>query len=356
MSNFSDQKYDYAVIIGRFNPAHLGHQELIEESFKIAKNTIILIGSCFKPRDIKNPFTGHERADMISSMFPKVFGTSRNNHIYYDFLQDYVYNDQKWVMQVQSKVDKIIEFKGKDPDKVSICILGGKKDDSSYYLDMFPQWDLVEYKFVNDPILSATDIREKLFTCQTNEHDRYIKPFLNPSVYNYIEERFKTDWFKNLILEFDHIKRYKEAWSKAPYAPTFITTDNVVICSGHILMIERRSAPGRGTKALPGGFLDQNERILDGAIRELREETKLKVPEPVLRGSIKKQQIFDHPTRSMRGRTVTVAFLIDLGNGELPRVKGGDDAKSAFWVPLNDVKPEHCFEDHYDIISEMVGI
>ena len=107
--------------------------------------------------------------------------------------------------------------------------------------------------------------------------------------------------------------------------------------------------------ALPGGFVNPKERLKDAVIRELREETRIKVPAPVLAGSITKEQIFDDPYRSARGRTITQAFLIELQGDKLPKVKGGDDAKSAFWVPFAEIKPEMMFEDHYHIIQAMVG-
>jgi bifunctional NMN adenylyltransferase/nudix hydrolase len=75
-----------------------------------------------------------------------------------------------------------------------------------------------------------------------------------------------------------------------------------------------------------------------------------------LRGSIKKQSVYDDPFRSARGRTITHAFYIELEpNAELPKVKGTDDAKAAKWIPLSEINPETMFEDHYLIIEDMLG-
>jgi bifunctional NMN adenylyltransferase/nudix hydrolase len=167
------------------------------------------------------------------------------------------------------------------------------------------------------------------------------------------------DWFETLSEEYQMVKKYKEAWKAAPFPPTFMTVDAVVVQSGHILLVKRGDMPGKGLWALPGGFLNQDEKMLDGAIRELKEETKIKVPVPVLKGSIKSSHTFDAPNRSQRGRTITQAFFIDLGfDSKLPKVKGSDDAEKAFWVPLDEVvrNRDKFFEDHVAIVDYFTHI
>ena len=106
--------------------------------------------------------------------------------------------------------------------------------------------------------------------------------------------------------------------------------------------------------------MNQSERLEEGVIRELREETKLKVAKRVLEGSIKHKHttVFDAPNRSLRGRTITNAFLIDLDSQpKLPKVKGSDDAEEAKWFPLSvvDAMGSILFEDHKLIIQTMVA-
>ena len=168
----------------------------------------------------------------------------------------------------------------------------------------------------------------------------------------------KTEDYQQLHEEADFIDKYKRQWQAAPYPPTFMTADALIVQSGHILLVERRSMPGRGLWALPGGFVNPKETLFDACIRELREETRLKVPEPVLRGSCHSQHTFDDPYRSARGRTITQAFYFQLKNDPkgLPKVKGGDDAAKAFWLPLAELDATMMFEDHYAIITKMVGL
>ena len=106
-----------------------------------------------------------------------------------------------------------------------------------------------------------------------------------------------------------------------------------------------------------GGYVnaETDRNVETAALRELREETMIKVPLPVLRGSIVRSKVFDAIDRSPRGRIITHAYHIVLPDGELPRVKGSDDAEKARWVPIAEVKSEECFEDHYEIIQHFLG-
>lgn len=162
--------------------------------------------------------------------------------------------------------------------------------------------------------------------------------------------------FHDIASEWQMIDDYKKSWEAAPYPPTFVTVDAVVTNAAHVLLVTRGAAPGRGLLALPGGFLDPGEKIKDAALRELKEETGIKVPVPVLRGSIVNSGVFDDPNRSARGRTITHAFHIKLDEPDLPAVKGGSDAARARWVPLGNLRRDQLFEDHYDIIETLVGL
>jgi bifunctional NMN adenylyltransferase/nudix hydrolase len=240
-------------------------------------------------------------------------------------------------------------------DEARIALIGHSKDASSFYLKLFPQWDSVEVP--NFQGLSATPIRERYFV--RNRGGEPIEDIIGHNVIPDAVARWlgtfsNSSPFFDLIDEFEHIAAYKQQFAGLPYPPIFQTVDAVVIQSGHILLIQRRAAPGRNLWALPGGFLNANERIEDAVYRELREETRIKVPEPVLRGCTLMNRRFDDPHRSARGRTITDAFLIKLPDAtELPKVKGSDDAKRAKWWPLADVRRDMLFEDHYAVISAL---
>src|SRR5690606_29594653 len=124
--------------------------------------------------------------------------------------------------------------------------------------------------------------------------------------------------------------------------------------SGHVLMVKRKHSPGKNLWALPGGFLDVKETLFKSALRELYEETNIKLSELTLINSMKYEKVFDAPGRSLRGRTVTHAFLFYLQpTEELPKVKAADDAAEAKWIPYSDLLKmgEEIFEDHLSIVK-----
>ena len=335
------KKYKVAVVIGRFQPFHNQHAALVQKGFEIADDVVVLVGGAFKPRTPKDPFTFIERTNMIGDWYLENHVTFGDAELAVQPIRDFMYSDATWAENVQRTV--AAEFIA---ESTEIVIVGCNKDESSFYLKMFPQWALHEEPY-NEHI-DATQIRELLYDDRSLD---FLKGAVPAPTLNFLREFKETDVFKDVVHERDIVAKYRKSWERAPYAPTFITTDAVVIQSGHILLVTRGSAPGKNLLALPGGFLEQDEQIIDGLIRELREETKIKVAAPVLRGSIKETKVFDHPKRSSRGRTVTHASLIALPDGPLPKVKGSDDAIKAAWYPLGELSSEMFFEDHFCIVE-----
>ncbi|VUD41797.1 Bifunctional NMN adenylyltransferase/Nudix hydrolase [Thalassocella blandensis] len=358
----SDKVFDFLVFIGRFQPFHLGHLSVVRAGLHQAKHLIVLCGSAHQPRTTRNPWTFQERESMIR-------GSTRDvdqDRLHVLPLMDIMYNDESWVRNVQSTVNGIVTSRHGVPHRSpKIGLIGHSKDESSFYLNLFPQWDSVNVE--NCQGISATAVREKILNGEVNNqrngvdnstlNQSEVLTLLPAAVQEAVEIFSASESFCDVKQEYEFIAKYKKSWSVAPYTPTFVTVDAIVVQSGHVLMVERKARPGKGLLALPGGFVDGQETLMNACIRELREETRLKIPVPVLKGSVKSQHVFDDPYRSSRGRTITHAFYIELEpSKELPRVKGGDDAKYAMWVPLADLDPARIYEDHYFIIQYMTGL
>ncbi len=132
--------------------------------------------------------------------------------------------------------------------------------------------------------------------------------------------------------------------------PRPMLTVDVVALACHrepprVLLIQRGNPPFAGTWALPGGFVDEGERVADAAPRELAEETGLAVDALHLLG------VYDTPGRDPRGWTVSVVYLARL-DSELP-VAGGDDASDARWFTV-DALPALAF-DHAIILADALA-
>lgn len=331
-------QFKHAVLFGRFNPVHLGHLSIIDDALDQADHLVIMLGSHNAARNIKNPWTSEEREKMIRS----ALSPEANKRVLCVPIRDQLYNDALWITDALHKISEATD----DADDKDICLVGFKSDKTSWYLDLFPQWQYISCP--TDYDFHSTQIREMYFSM-----DAAYKKCVSPEVISHMEQFKTTEDFKRLKDEFDFIADYKEQWRGAPYMPTFLTCDAVVIKSGHILLVRRRGNPGKGLLALPGGFVGQNEAIKEAAVRELKEETSIKLSKEELRKAIVDEKVFDAPHRSLRGRTITEAFLFNLGIGPLDKVKGNDDADKAFWLPLNEVfqRESEFFEDHFHIIS-----
>jgi bifunctional NMN adenylyltransferase/nudix hydrolase len=341
-------KKEYAVFIGRFQPIHKGHMTIIKEALNIAEKLIIVIGTSNLYNKVKNPFDIETRKYCILQTLLEEYNPQEiNDRISFIYQRDFMYSDNQWIINLQNKI--AVETNNSN----SVVLFGAFKDDSSTYLNYFPQWELksIPLFYYNNKILSSNDIRSAWYE---NNLDKY-KNIIAKNVYELmIIHNGDHSIFISLQKEYNFIKDYKKKWDNAPYPPTFVTVDAVVIQSGHVLLIKRKSFHGEGLYALPGGFLNNNELIIDGCIRELYEETKIDIPKVIMRNKIIDSKVFDHPNRSERGRTISHAFLFELDNNKpLPKVKGGDDAQEALWMPFNDVmnNENDFFEDHFHIIN-----
>lgn len=107
----------------------------------------------------------------------------------------------------------------------------------------------------------------------------------------------------------------------------------------HVLLIERKKEPFAGRWALPGGFVEPNENVEQAAVRELLEETGLRV------ARVEQLRTYSEPGRDPRGWVVSVAHLALVRWSER-QVAAGDDAGRAEWRPLSKAKGLAFDHDH----------
>lgn len=345
---------DYAVFIGRFAPLHQGHVHVIRKALEVSKHVIILIGSANSARNPRNPFTADERENMIIKSLSREYADGR---ITTASINDYPYNDNQWIAEVQKTVSAILPISyqslGINKDNIKVGLVGYAKDHTSYYLKMFPNWEPINVE-TQFSTLNSSNIRAEYFT------DYYRIPDIAhcpQAVIDFMAFFAMTENFKWLVTA----NKFNKNYNPKAFDVFVVCVDAVVVQSGHILLITRKDHPGKGLKALPGGHVNITERLEPAAIRELKEETRIsddkgELPPAMLKSFITKEKLFDDPNRSLRARVITMAYLFELPNRtKLFHVRGDDDAESAQWYPLGDLKPEEFHDDHYHIIQTMLG-
>lgn len=334
--------FDLAVVIGRFQPFHLGHARLLDKALEAAARVIIVLGSSGQARTAKNPFTSEERAAMMRASLTE----AQQARIEFFPVRDY-YDDQRWQMAVQHAV------RARAPKPARIALIGHLKDASSTYLQRFADWTFVAATREGD--IDATSVRQIYFEGDdANVTQALLGGLVPDAVAHYLKGWARLPAYAALRTEHLSIEDNKKIWGNGP----FITVDAVVRASGQILLVQRKHAPGRGLWALPGGFLDGCERVLQGAIRELREETGLALLDSSLEDALQAAVVFDHPHRSLRGRTITHAHFFDLKDARPPQVEAADDAAQARWVPIAELcsMEDQFFEDHFHILDHFLGL
>lgn len=163
-----EKRFDVLVFIGRFQPFHLAHKEVIDIALSMSRQVLLILGSAQDERSIKNPFSVAERKQMILASFA---AQAQQRLIFVPIID--LYNNARWCQAVKSAVAEQV----KPEDKVGL--IGHFKDESSYYLRLFPEWPLVELDNLKNA-LSATPLRAQYYQGEINQDSfpAAVKAFL----------------------------------------------------------------------------------------------------------------------------------------------------------------------------------
>ena len=126
------------------------------------------------------------------------------------------------------------------------------------------------------------------------------------------------------------------------YKSPKITVDGIIIKDDKIILIKRKYEPYKNSCALPGGYIEYNEKAEDAIIREIFEETGIKTKINKLIG------VYSDPKRDPRGHTISIIYELKIING---KIKSGDDASEVDFFKFDNI-PEKLSFDHKKIISD----
>ena len=114
-----------------------------------------------------------------------------------------------------------------------------------------------------------------------------------------------------------------------------------------VLLIQRTNEPYYGKWALPGGGLYNNELVVDGAKRELKEKTGLDNID------LKMYKIFDRIDRSPLKRMIAIAFIGIIDKNKAHLVKETKKTSASDWFDIKAI-PELAY-DYNEILDGAIN-
>ncbi|NCC30981.1 MAG: NUDIX domain-containing protein [Chloroflexia bacterium] len=144
--------------------------------------------------------------------------------------------------------------------------------------------------------------------------------------------------------------------SAAPYDPTHyqrpsVTVDVVIFTlinqELHVLLVQRRHWPFEGYWAIPGGFINMDESLVEAARRELAEETGVR--------DVYLEQLytFGEVSRDPRSRVISVAYIA-LISADAQKIRASDESTDVRWFPVSAL-PEQLAFDHDQILAYAIS-
>jgi bifunctional NMN adenylyltransferase/nudix hydrolase len=185
------------VMIGRFQPFHLGHLKVLRAAIATSDHTVVVLGSAHSPRSLKNPWSGLEREQMIrSALRPKEL-----DKLTFVWQTDIPQSDAAWVASVKKAVrEAAVSALGLADLKYTL--VGCHKGADTYYLELYKGWklDLIS----KNEAINATDIRREYFV--TGEVTKDVPP--TTSIFMWAWLRYNPDDFYRL--RFDQLAEQRQ--------------------------------------------------------------------------------------------------------------------------------------------------
>jgi len=133
-----------ALFVGRFQPFHLGHLDVIKRALEVEDRLIIVIGSAEENHELANPFTAGERFQMIEAALA-ASGIDRDRYVIIP-VRD-VENFMLWTTHVDQYIPRVYKVYTGSPIV-------------RHLYEEYGKYEIADVKMLEG--VSATSIRDKM--------------------------------------------------------------------------------------------------------------------------------------------------------------------------------------------------
>lgn len=305
-----------SLVIGRFQPVHLGHLSLINTAREHGEHTLVLIGSSKQLPDFKNPLSYQERLDLLEVL------TEEGDDLEFRSLPDRP-SDDEWIQDVIGHVLSLEE----NPTEVTLFC---HPKDFKWYQENL----LYQLQTVDNINISATQIRHAWYTDSLWTVEDKI-PLMTKEK---LEEHHDFD---RLAIEYTTTtKAALEKEESHPFGnPIEPVSFAVVIQDGSILVGKRAGPRGNSQWGLPGGYLEKSETSLDGCIRETKEEMGIDLQHLITEGkAVCMAQAVEENLGDLGTRTIGINYLFVVKpDVELELTLDYSEVLDFHWFPIVDI-------------------
>ena len=325
------------VVIGRFQPYHKGHHDLVTKASRENDTVLLIIGSTNVLPNFKNPLTKEERKWLIV----KQLTASNLTNVVIRFQNDKDYDDD-WIQDVNGHVLSLEE----DPTQVVVYC---NSKDEAYYRDTF----IYPVETVDVTHISATTLRRfwyggKLTATGNFIHKETMNHLLDHPDFARLrkEDEATTD---------NKVKKENGHPFNNPVEPVSFA---VIIKEGKILVGRRTNARGMGQLGLPGGFVNKDESTLDASIRETQEELGVNLRSLIQEGkAVCMAQAVEENLDDLGTRTIGINYLFVIRPDTEVTPVINDETSEFQWLPIADVCEDRTllFYNHNRIVRHLLS-
>lgn len=283
---------DVGVIIGRFHvdELHVAHKDLIQSVYDTHEKVIIFLGLAYVRGTTNNPLDFESRKQMVLEDFPKAIV------LYIKDQED----DKEWSKELDEKIRDVI-----GPTQ-TVTLYGSRNSFIDRYHGHFPTTELMQEVYI-----SGSEIRKNI--AKSVKNDRGFRRGAIWQAYN----------------------RY----------PTCYPTVDVAIFNEDETKILLARKPKQALYRFVGGFADpKSESYEADARREVMEETKLEITDPIYIGSM---IVDDWRYRGEVDRIKTLLFKCKMLFG---RPEASDDICEVRWFDWATLDPEMLRPEHRKLL------